>query len=58
MEEKKISLERLVPEARIICGHGKMKKEELEDVMYKFMNKEYDDALFDNIISKLTNNTH
>ncbi|MBQ2946991.1 MAG: transcription-repair coupling factor [Bacilli bacterium] len=50
MEEKKRSLENLVPEARIICGHGKMKKEELEDVMYKFMNKEYDVLLCTTII--------
>ena len=42
MEDKKLMLENLVPEARIICGHGKMKKEELEEVMYKFMSKEYD----------------
>ncbi len=50
MEEKKRSLEYLVPEAKIICGHGKMKKEELEDVMYKFMNKEYDVLLCTTII--------
>ena len=50
MEEKKRSLEYLVPEARIICGHGKMKKDELEDVMYKFMNKEFDVLLCTTII--------
>lgn len=50
MEEKKMALERLVPEVRIICGHGKMKKEELEDVMYQFMNKEYDVLLCTTII--------
>lgn len=50
MEDKKRTLERLVPEARIICGHGKMKKEELEDVMYQFMNKEYDVLLCTTII--------
>ena len=50
MEEKKIFLEHLVPEARIICGHGKMKKDELEEVMYKFMNKEYDILLCTTII--------
>ena len=49
-EEKKIFLEHLVPEARIICGHGKMKKDELEEVMYKFMNKEYDILLCTTII--------
>ena len=50
MEEKKRTLEYLVPEARIICGHGKMNKDELEDVMYKFMNKEYDVLLCTTII--------
>ena len=50
MEEKKKTLEYLVPEARIICGHGKMNKDELEDVMYKFMNKEYDVLLCTTII--------
>ena len=50
MEEKKRSLENLIPEAKIICGHGKMKKEELEEVMYKFMNKEYDVLLCTTII--------
>ena len=50
MEEKMTSLKYLVPEARIICGHGKMKKDELEEVMYKFMNKEYDVLLCTTII--------
>ena len=50
MEQKLKNLEYLVPEARIICGHGKMSKDELEDVMYKFMNKEYDVLLCTTII--------
>ena len=50
MEQKRITLSNLVPEARIICGHGKMKKEELEEVMYKFMNKEYDVLICTTII--------
>ena len=50
MEEKKLMLEKLVPEARIICGHGRMKKDELENVMYEFMNKEYDVLLCTTII--------
>ena len=50
MEEKKRTIENLVPEARIICGHGKMKRDELEEVMYKFMNKEYDVLLCTTII--------
>ena len=50
MDSKKMELEQLVPEARIICGHGKMNKENLEDVMFKFMNKEYDVLLCTTII--------
>ena len=50
MEEKRIELQHLVPEARIICGHGKMKKDELEEVMSKFLNKEYDVLLCTTII--------
>ncbi len=50
MEEKMNTLKYLVPEARIICGHGKMQKDELENVMYKFMNKEYDVLLCTTII--------
>ncbi len=50
MEEKKLLIEKLVPEAKIICGHGKMHKDELETVMYKFMNKEYDVLLCTTII--------
>ena len=50
IEQKKVQIESLVPEARIICGHGKMEKNQLEDVMYKFMNKEYDVLLCTTII--------
>ena len=50
MENKKAELQALVPEARIISGHGRMTKNELEDVMYKFMNKEYDVLLCTTII--------
>lgn len=32
----------LVPEARICIGHGKMKKEELENTLVKFIDHEYD----------------
>ena len=50
MEEKKKIIESLVPEARIICGHGRMKKEELEEVMYRFQEHEYDVLLCTTII--------
>ena len=50
MQEKLYQISKLVPEARIVCGHGKMQKDELEDIMFKFMNKEYDILLCTTII--------
>ena len=35
-------LHRLVPEARIIVGHGQMKESELENVMLRFIRHEFD----------------
>ncbi|MDO4963100.1 MAG: transcription-repair coupling factor [bacterium] len=50
MEEKKLLIESLVPEARIVTAHGRMNKDELEEVMNKFMNHEYDVLLSTTII--------
>lgn len=33
---------RMVPTARVAIGHGKMSKDQLEDVMQAFTDKEYD----------------
>lgn len=35
-------LKKIVPEANIAIGHGQMSERELEKVMIKFLNKEYD----------------
>lgn len=35
-------IQRLVPDARIAIGHGKMEKNELEDVISDFIDKKYD----------------
>lgn len=35
-------IQKLIPEARIAVGHGRMSKEELEDVMYDMINGETD----------------
>ncbi len=35
-------IQRMVPHAKVGVGHGQMKKEELEDVMQSFVDKEYD----------------
>lgn len=50
MNNKAQAIQTLVPEARIVCAHGKMDKKELEDVMIRFMEKEYDVLLCTTII--------
>ena len=40
----------LVPDARICVGHGKMKKEELEDTLVHFIDHEYDVLICTTII--------
>ncbi len=42
IELKADELKRLVPEARIATAHGQMNEKELEDVMYSFINGEFD----------------
>lgn len=41
---------RMVPDARVVVGHGKMEKNELEDVMMRFVNKEYNVLICTTII--------
>ncbi|MDO8631585.1 MAG: helicase-related protein, partial [Phycisphaerales bacterium] len=36
------AIRRVVPEARVIYGHGRMKDEELEDVMHRFVRRQAD----------------
>jgi transcription-repair coupling factor (superfamily II helicase) len=43
-------LRTLVPEARIVVGHGQMKGPELEDVMLQFLNRDADVLVSTNII--------
>lgn len=50
MTSKLEEIQRLVPEARIIYAHGRMDKFELEEVMMKFQNHEYDVLLCTTII--------
>lgn len=50
MESKAREISQLVPEARIVCAHGRMDKKDLEDVMIKFQNREYDILLCTTII--------
>lgn len=50
MEEKARQISALVPDAKIICANGQMSKRELEDVMFKFINRDYDVLLCTTII--------
>ena len=43
-------LKETVPEARIVIAHGRMKPKELEDVMVKFVRREYDILLCTTIV--------
>ncbi len=36
------NIARMIPQARVAYGHGKMTKDQLEDVMQSFINKEFD----------------
>ena len=42
MEELVLKYRKLIPEARICYAHGKMSKNEMNDVIYDFTNKKYD----------------
>lgn len=50
MYQKELELSHLIPEAKIVCVHGKMEKKEMEDKMMSFMNREYDVLLCTTII--------
>lgn len=49
-DEKIRSLTNLIPDLRIGCAHGKMTKNEIEDIMLKFVNREFDVLLCTTII--------
>lgn len=42
LEKFKNKLQKLIPEARIVCGHGQMSAEELGSIMESFIEGEYD----------------
>lgn len=50
MEQKLLEIQSLVPDARIVCAHGKMNKNDIEDVMIKFIDQDYDILLCTTII--------
>lgn len=50
IEEFKLELQKLVPQARIVVGHAQLDEKTLEQVMVDFSNKEYDILLCTTII--------
>ena len=50
IEYEKEKLLELVPNAKIGVAHGQLKKQNLEDTLYRFINKEYDVLLCSTII--------
>jgi len=50
IEEYKLQLQKLIPNARIVVGHGQMDEKLLEKVMVDFANREYDILLSTTII--------
>lgn len=50
IESKKLELQKLVPDAKIAIAHGQMNKNELENVMIDFNNREFDVLLCTTII--------
>ena len=50
IERKAFSIQKLVPDARIVCAHGQLTKDELENRMMDFTNHEYDILLCTTII--------
>jgi len=50
IERMKEILEKLVPEARIVVGHGQMGESELEDIMIRFLKREANVLLCTTII--------
>ena len=50
IEAKTIEISKLVPDARVVFAHGRMNKDELEDIMLKFINHEYDVLICTTII--------
>ena len=50
IEDKRTDLLKLVPDAKIVCAHGKMSKDELESIMEDFYEHKFDILLCTTII--------
>ena len=50
METMASKISKLIPEARVCYAHGKMAKDQMQDIIYSFTNREYDVLLSTTII--------
>ena len=50
LENKKDMISKLVPEARVVCAHGRLTKTELDNIMTDFVEHKYDILLCTTII--------
>jgi len=50
MSQMQKNIEKLIPEAKICHAHGKMSKNEMQDIIYEFTNRKYDVLLSTTII--------
>ena len=50
IEEKRLEIQKIVPEAKIRVAHGRMNKEDIENTMISFINNEFDILLCTTII--------
>jgi len=50
IEKRAKEIEQLIPDARVMYAHGRMNKQELEDIMFQFTNHEFDILLCTTII--------
>jgi transcription-repair coupling factor (superfamily II helicase) len=50
MEMKQKEIQKLVPDAKIVCAHGRLTSDQIENIMVDFINKKYDVLLCTTII--------
>lgn len=50
MELKQKEIQQLVPDAKVVCAHGRLSKDQIENIMLDFINKKYDVLLCTTII--------
>ncbi|MCH2205937.1 MAG: transcription-repair coupling factor [Lentisphaerales bacterium] len=58
IEKKAFQIQQMVPEAKVVFGHGQMKDSELEDVMRNFIERKYDILVSTTIIESGLDNPY